>query len=40
MTYEGAKNYMILTGSDHPQTANDIVAAFCGMSGQRCMAAW
>lgn len=39
MTYGGAKNYMILTESAHPRSGDDIIAAFCGMSGQRCMAA-
>ena len=39
MTYGGAKNYMILTETAHPKSADDILSAFCGMAGQRCMAA-
>ena len=35
----GAKNYIILSEHAHPQSAQDIVAAFSGMCGQRCMAA-
>ncbi len=39
MTYGGAKNYMLVTEDAHEHTADDIIAAFCGMAGQRCMAA-
>ena len=39
MTYGSAKNYMLVTEDAHARTADDIIAAFCGMAGQRCMAA-
>ncbi len=35
----GAKNYILLSEHAHPQSVQDIVAAFSGMCGQRCMAA-
>ncbi len=35
----GAKNYLIVHPDAHPKSADDIVSAFTGMSGQRCMAA-
>lgn len=39
MTFGGAKNYIILAEDAHPKSADDIMSSFCGMSGQRCMAA-
>lgn len=39
MTFGGAKNYILIDETAHPKSANDIMSAFCGMAGQRCMAA-
>ncbi|XP_060085121.1 methylmalonate-semialdehyde dehydrogenase [acylating]-like [Ylistrum balloti] len=37
--FGGAKNYLIVAEDAHPKVADDIISAFCGMAGQRCMAA-
>lgn len=38
-TFGGAKNYIVVAEDAHPRTADDVMSAFCGMAGQRCMAA-
>ncbi len=38
-TFGGAKNYLLIAEDAHPLCVRDIMASFCGMAGQRCMAA-